>query len=108
MKIQSVWRKHFYRKIYLKVRDARRKQEEEDFERKYGRLWRIYPSGKRVNFEQIRNRLKRFSMRIRNLAKPYVRAYRKPINFYTSFSKFNFSLPELKLKHDKMSQRRLS
>jgi len=31
-------------------------------------------------------------MRIKNLAKPYIRTYRKPINLYTSFSKYNFSL----------------
>jgi hypothetical protein len=93
--------------MYLKAQEERRRLEEEDFERKYDRLWRVYPVGKRVNYEQIKHRLKRFSMRIRNLAKPYVRNYRKPINLYTSFSRYNFNLQELKVKYGKMSARRL-
>jgi hypothetical protein len=93
IKIQTIWRKHYYRKIYLKMRDENRRLEEEDFERKYDRLWRIYPLGKKLNYEQIKNRLKRFSMRIMNLAKPYVRSYKKPINLFTSFSRYNFTLP---------------
>lgn len=47
-------------------------------------------------------------MRINNLAKPYIRTYRKPINTYTSFSKYNISLPDLKIKFAKMSSRRLA
>jgi hypothetical protein len=36
--------------------------------------------------------LKRVSMRINSLAKPYIRTVRKPINLYTSFNKYKFNL----------------
>ncbi len=59
---------------------------------KFNRLWRIYPSGRKINFKIIQNRLKRFSMRINNIAQPYIRTYKKQINVYTSFSKNNYPL----------------
>jgi hypothetical protein len=52
----------------------------------------IYPHGFKINLKAIKDRLHRVSMRTLNILKPYIRVSKKPINYYTSFSKTNFSL----------------
>lgn len=79
-----------------------------DFEERLKSLKYIYPLGQKINIKAIKDRLKRVSMRTLNILRPYTRVARKPINNYTSFSKTQFSLAELKIKQGKNSSRRLS
>ncbi len=108
IKIQAKWRAVRERRRFLIRLEDYREEMQKDFEERINSLKYIYPLGFKLNIKAIQDRLKRVSMRTLNILKPYVRVSRKPINNYTSFSKTNFSLAELKNKQSKNSSRRLA
>lgn len=97
--IQAKWKSIYARRKFMRVVEDYREKEQIDFEDRKNSLRVLYPPGVKIDWHQLRERLKRVSMRNMTTFKPYERVVRKPINLYTSFSAITLSLNECKIKN---------
>jgi hypothetical protein len=71
VKIQAKWKAVYQRKRYLCALEEFRENRESEFETKLASLRVIYPVNKRIDMKAVESRLKRISMKISNIIRPY-------------------------------------
>lgn len=99
IRIQAKWKAVYQRKRYLAAIQEAREHQEAQFMAKVDSLFKIYPVDKKIDMRAVESRLKRISLKIANVIRPYERVVRRPITVFTSFCLGKLGNVELKNKH---------